>query len=85
MCTVATGEYPWTDGSSDSSSSAEQRHFGCRYRTLLAQLHRTQEEEVLLGAEIVRIFNWLEECEAAAEIRVAALEAAARGWRGWGA
>jgi hypothetical protein len=32
-----------------------------------------------LGAEIVRIFNWMEECEAAAEIRVAALGRGAGG------
>ncbi len=83
-CGCSTGEYPWTDAGSDGNSSAEQRHYGRRYRTLLAQLNRTQEEEVLLGAEVVRTLNWLEEREAAAEKRLAALDAAARGMDGLG-
>lgn len=66
------GEYPWTDG---GSGLAEQRHFGRRYRTLRAQLHRTQEELQILAVEATRTLCWLEEREAAVDNRLGQLAA----------
>lgn len=52
------------EGSANATVTSAQRHFAQRYRHALAQHHRSVEERSILRAEVILLFNGLEEREA---------------------
>lgn len=65
---VLDGDYPWREQEvGENGSESAQKHYGMRYRTALNQLKRTEEEEVILRAEVLRLVNRLEELVAFAD------------------
>ena len=67
---VLRGEFPWQDDSILANGGlAPQCHYGRRQRTVLAQLARTQEEGVILPAEVLRTIHWIKERKSAMQAR----------------
>lgn len=64
FCALA-GHFPWVEGSVNAAVTSAHRHFAQRYRHALAQHRRSLEERSILHAEVVLLFNGLEEREAA--------------------
>ena len=62
---VCAGDFPWVEGSASATVTSAHRHFAQRYRHARAQHRRSMEERTILHAEVVRLFNGLEEREAA--------------------
>lgn len=62
---VCAGDFPWVEGSANATVTSAHRHFAQRYRHARAQHRRSLEERTILHAEVVRLFNGLEEREAA--------------------
>jgi hypothetical protein len=57
------GDFPWVEGSANACVTSAHRHYAQRYRYARAQHHRSLEERTILHAEVVRLFNGLEERE----------------------
>jgi hypothetical protein len=80
---VCSGSFPWREqvlGSNGSESA--QRHYGLRYRSVTNQLQRTEEEQLILKEETVRLFNRLEELTSVVQGRIMAQEMIAQRCRG---
>lgn len=84
-CNGASGQGagPSSEGGGANGNLAAQRHYAQRYRTLVAQRDRTREEQGILGTEVVRTFNWMEEREAAVQERLGEMQAASGGGTSW--
>jgi hypothetical protein len=58
------GDFPWVEGAVNANVSSAHRHYAQRYRHALAQHSRSTEEREMLRAEVILLFNGLEEREA---------------------
>lgn len=76
---LIAGQFPWVEGSDNFAVSSSHRHYAQRYRHLSALHTRSVEEKAILRVEVIRMFNWLEEREAAIQQRLAALQAGEAG------
>lgn len=72
---MAAGEFSWSGSANKegNGSLAARVHYAQRYRTAVAHLDRTREEQGILKIEVIRTINWLEEGISAIERRLAAL------------
>ena len=70
-------DFPWVEGASNAQITSADRHFAQRYRHASAQHCRSVEERNLLLAEVIHLFNGLEEREASIVAAMQQLPAAA--------
>lgn len=76
---VCRGAFPWREEVlGNNGSESAQRHYGLRYRSATNQLKRTEEEQLILKEEIVRLFNRLEELTTLVQDRIIAQETIAQ-------